>query len=277
MVNRSGTTFVFRLAEETGCRAPEITRAHTAAWEMFAMQEVWSDIERLDAVVPSAVQVELFLEARKLVERASRWLLVHRRHPIDVATTVADFGAGLAVLADHLPGLVGPADAASQAAAIGRYLAAGVPEPLARRVAGLPALFAGLDVSDVARTVRSDLEDAAAVYFALGEPLSLDVLLARIVDLPRDDRWQALARAAVREDLYSARAWITAEVLRLGTPGATGAEQVDRWLSAMGEVADRCLVALDGIVTSGRADLPVLSVAMREVRSLVQASRPMGA
>jgi glutamate dehydrogenase len=114
------------------------------------------------------------------------------------------------------------------------------------------------------------------VYFALGEPLSLDVLLARIVALPRDDRWQALARAAVREDLYSARAWITAEVLRLGSPDMTGAEQVDRWLSRMGEVADRCLVALDGIVTSGRADLPVLSVAMREIRNLVQASRPMG-
>jgi glutamate dehydrogenase len=276
MVNRSGTTFVFRLAEETGCRAPEITRAHTAAWEMFAMQGLWSSIERLDDSVPAALQVELFLEARKLVERASRWLLVHRRHPIDVGLTVADFADGLAVLADHLPGLVGPADAASQAAAIRRYLAAGVPEPIGRRVAGLPALFAGLDLSDVARTAGRDLEDTAAVYFALGEPLSLDVLLARIVGLPRDDRWQALARAAVREDLYTARASITAEVLRLGTPGMTGAEQVDRWLSSMGEVADRTLFALDGIVTSGQADLPVLSVAMREIRNLVQASRPIG-
>ncbi|HXY43757.1 MAG TPA: hypothetical protein VEH29_06190, partial [Acidimicrobiales bacterium] len=59
-------------------------------------------------------------------------------------------------------------------------------------------------------------------------------------------------------------------------PGMTGAEQVDRWLSSMGEVADRTLVALEGIVTSGQGDLPVLSVAMREIRNLVQASRPIG-
>jgi glutamate dehydrogenase len=275
MVNRSGTSFVFRMAEETGTGAPEITRAHTAAWEMFGMGDLWFEIEALDHVVPAAMQVELFLEARKLVERASRWLLGHRRHPLDVVSIVADFASGLAVLADHLPGLVGPADAAAQTAAIHRYQSGGVPEALARRIAGLPALFAGLDVSDVARSVVRELEDAAAAYFALGEPLSLDWLLARIVALPRDDRWQALARAAVREDLYSARAWITAEVLRLGSPAMTGTEQVDRWLASMGDVADRCLAALDGIVTSGQTDLAALSVAMREIRNLVQASSPM--
>jgi glutamate dehydrogenase len=277
MVNRSGTTFVFRMAEETGAAVPEITRAHTAAWQMFGMWELWPAIESLDAVIPAAVQVELFLEARKLVERASRWLLGHRRHPLDVVSTVADFSSGLAVLADHLPGLVGPADAAWQQTAVRRYESAGVPEALARRIAGLAALFAGLDVSDVARSVGRELEDAAAVYFALGEPLSLDLLLARIVALPRDDRWQALARAAMREDLYSARAWITAEVLRLGSPQMTGAEQVDRWTASTGDVGCRCLTALDGIITSGQADLAALSVAMREIRNLVQASSPMRA
>ncbi|MGO8875085.1 MAG: NAD-glutamate dehydrogenase [Acidimicrobiales bacterium] len=276
MVNHSDTTFVFRLAEETGCATPEITRAHMAAWRMFSMQELWSSIEGLDNVVPASVQVELFLEVRKLMERAARWLLVHRRHPIDVVATASDFAAGLAALADHLPGLVGPAGAASQAAAVAHYVAAGVPETLARQVAGLPSLFAGLDLNDVARTVGRDLEETASVYFALGEPLSLDVLLARILALPRDDRWQALAREAVREDLYTARAWITADVLRLGTPGTSGGEQVARWLANMGDVADRCLVALDGIVTSGQTDLAALSVGMREIRNLVQVSRPMG-
>jgi len=276
MVNRSGTTFVFRMAEETGYTAPEIARAHTAAWEIFGMGELWCEIEALDPVVPAAVQVELFLEARKLVERASRWLLVHRRHPLDVVATVDDFTSGLSVLADHLPGLIGPADAAWQQAAVARYESGGVPEPLARRIARLPALFAGLDVSDVARSAGRNLEDAAAVYFALGEPLSLDWLLARIVALPRDDRWQALARAAVREDVYSARAWISTEVLRLGSADMTGTEQVQRWLARIGDVADRCLAALDGIVTSGQADLAALSVAMREIRNLVQAGRPMG-
>jgi len=277
MVNRGGTTFVFRLAEETGSRAPDIARAHAAAWEMFGMQDLWAEIEALDELVPARLQTELFLEGRKLVERATRWLLGHRRHPLDVMATVDDFATGLGALADHLPGLVGPADSAWQESAVERYVTSGTPAALARRIAGLPALFAGLDLSDVARACSCSLEDTAAVYFALGEPLWLDWLLARIVALPRDDRWQALARAAVREDLYSARALLTAEVLRLDrAKGLPGPEQVHVFLAGMSEVAERCLVALDGIVASGRADLASVSVALREIRNLVLASRPLG-
>ncbi len=276
MVNRSGTTFVFRLAEETGCRTPDITRAHAAAWGMFAMQELWTAIDGLDHLVPAGVQTELFLEARKLVERASRWLLVHRRLPIDVDATVADFSEPLTRLAQRLPQVLGQEAAPALTASVSRYLAAGVPEDIARRVAGLPALFAGLDLSDISRSVGRDLEETASVYFALGEPLYFDVLQAHIQALPRDDRWQALARAAVREDLSTARAWITADVLRLGSPGMTGPEQVAMWLSHLGDVAARCRAALDGIVASDRADLAALSVGLREIRNLVQLSRPMG-
>jgi NAD-specific glutamate dehydrogenase len=64
-------------------------------------------------------------------------------------------------------------------------------------------------------------------------------------------------------------------VLRLGSPPMTGSEQVERWLASMGDVAYRCLAALDGIVTSAQSDLAVLSVAMREIRNLVQASNPI--
>ncbi|HEV8065559.1 MAG TPA: NAD-glutamate dehydrogenase, partial [Acidimicrobiales bacterium] len=71
MINRGGTTFAWRLADETGCQAPDIARAHFAAWEMFGMDGLWADIEALDFVVPASTQVELVLEARKLVERAS--------------------------------------------------------------------------------------------------------------------------------------------------------------------------------------------------------------
>ena len=48
----------------------------------------------------------------------------------------------------------------------------------------------------------------------LGERLELHWLRDRIVALPRDDRWRALARAALRDDLYSLHRSLTAEVLR---------------------------------------------------------------
>ncbi len=275
MVNRGGTTFVFRLFEETGFHAPDIARAHTAAWHMFQLTELWDAIEELDGRVPAATQVELFLAARTLAERANRWLLRNRRHPLDITATVQAFSGGLATLSARIEDLAGTADAEALRATTERYVAAGVGRELARRMASLPALFAGLDIVEIAASAARTLEETAEVYFALGEPLLLDWLRDRIAALPRDDRWQALARAALREDLYAARASITTEVLRVGgSDGGSGTDLVRRWLAHMDVSADRCLAALDSISGDGRSDLATLSVALREIRGLVQVSKP---
>ena len=41
------------------------------------------------------------------------------------------------------------------------------------------------------------------MHFALGERLGLPAAAKRIVALPRDDRWQTMARATLRDDLYA--------------------------------------------------------------------------
>ena len=41
-------------------------------------------------------------------------------------------------------------------------------------------------------------------------------LMDRIIELPRADRWQSMARASIREDLYAAHAALTADVLSVG-------------------------------------------------------------
>ena len=103
---------------------------------------------------------------------------------------------------------------------------AGVPPGLAQRVAGLATMFSTFDVVEVAVEAELDVEQVAAVHFRLGERLELHWLRDRIVALPRDDRWGALARAALRDDLYSLHRNLTAEVLRARptatwTPGST--------------------------------------------------------
>jgi len=49
---------------------------------------------------------------------------------------------------------------------------------------------------------------------------------------------------------------------------------VRSWLSHLDSSAYRCLAALDIISADGRADLATLSVALREIRGLVQVSKP---
>ena len=272
MVNRAGTTFGFRLAEETGLPVAHVVRAHIATWEIFGLTELQAEIESLDAV-PTDTQVRLFLEVRTLAERASRWLLRNRRQPLDIRSTVDYFAPAVPPLADEIPRLLAASDDDVLDAAVRLNTADGVPEPLARRLAALPALFSALDVTDVARATGREREQVAAVYFALGQHLQLNWLRERILALPRDDRWQALARAALRDDLYAVRAALTAEVLRVEGPVTDTAEQVRRWLTSAEPAVSRCLAVLHDVAADDRSDLATLSVALREVRDLVSRRR----
>ena len=57
-------------------------------------------------------------------------------------------------------------------------------------------------------------------------------------------------------------------------PARSGHEQVAGWVETIEAATNRCLRLLGDIINSGRFDLATLSVALREIRSLVQASTP---
>jgi glutamate dehydrogenase len=274
VVDRAGTTFVFRLAEETGMAAPDVARAHTAAQEIFGLRTLWAQIAALDDVVSTETQTALLLEVRRLAERASRWLLRNRTQPLDIAATTEFFRPGVRELALLIPELVAENRRPMLESTVAAHIDDGVPDDLARSVVTLPDLISALDITTVARSTQRPVGDVVEVYFALGEYLKLDWLRGRILDLPRDDRWQNLARAALREDLHVVHSAITAEVLRTSPPIGQGHEQVRRWVGTIEAAADRCLRMLGDIMNSSRFDLATLSVALREIRTLVQASAP---
>jgi glutamate dehydrogenase len=152
-----------------------------------------------------------------------------------------------------------------------------VPEPLARRVATLSALFAALDVVEVASATEHSVADVAALHFLLGGRLHLHWLRDRIAALPRANRWEAMARAALRDDLFSLHAELTADVMRQDGADADAAGRLDAWMDANRPAVDRCLEILGEIRTGGTFDLTTLPVALREVRNLIGAAAPVSA
>ncbi|HEV7536080.1 MAG TPA: NAD-glutamate dehydrogenase domain-containing protein, partial [Acidimicrobiia bacterium] len=257
LVDRAGTSFVHRLTEETGASVPELARAHAAAWHIFDLEELWGAVEALDAIVPAATQIDMMLPVRRLAERASRWLVRHGPKPLDVAATVAAFRDGAARLAGLLPALLSGGDRVTADARAAAWVEAGAGKDLAARVAALDALAPALDVVQVAG--GSDvLPEVAAVYFGLGTALELDWLRDRIAALPRDDRWQALARSALGDDYARERAALTGEVL--------GGGGLEAWMAGHRPAVDRFLAVVDDIRSGAPPDLATLSVAMREAR-----------
>jgi glutamate dehydrogenase len=270
MLHGGGTTFAFRLHEESGAFASEIARGYAAARDIFGMRPQWHEIEALDNQVEAEVQVSMLLEGRRLIERGTRWLLRNRGRPLDIGATVQFFEPGASVLYDSMPRLLGPSDLEPLMMRAEELEQAGVPPTLASRVASLGTMFSTFDIVEVASETGLDVEQVAAVHFRLGERLELHWLRDRIVALPRDDRWRALARAALRDDLYGLHRGLTAEVVQEGPFDGSVNERVDAWV-ARNPAAERCLQTIDEIRMGRVFDTTTLPVAVREVRNLIQA------
>ena len=75
MINRGGITFTYRAGEEAGATPVEIARAYAVARDVFGLDEFWRNVELLDNAVPTEAQSAVYLETRRLLDRATRWVL----------------------------------------------------------------------------------------------------------------------------------------------------------------------------------------------------------
>jgi glutamate dehydrogenase len=268
MLHGGGTTFAFRLQEETGAPAAEIARAYAVARDIFDMRPQWGEIEALDNRVSAEVQIGMLLEGRRLIERGTRWLLRNLERPIAIAQAVQHFRPGAAALYESASRLLDRPDAVPVERRAAELRSAGVPERLAIRVASLATMFAVLDIVEVADETGLDVESVAAVHFQLGSRLQLHWLRDRIVELPRDDRWRALARAALRDDLYGLHRALTTRVLRSDGRPEDPAALVSDWIER-NPASERTLETLADIRVGRTYDMTTLPVAVREVRNLI--------
>src|SRR4051794_6653929 len=127
LVDRAGTTFVFRLHEDTGATGADIARASLIAREVFDMRSLWRDIEALDGQVAANTQLEMMLSGRRMVERSARWLLRTRPRPLDLAAEVARFADGARAVAGLLPGALVESEQEAWRERVARMTEAGAP------------------------------------------------------------------------------------------------------------------------------------------------------
>ncbi len=263
IVNRCTPFLVFVLQEETGASAADIVRAWLAVVEVLGMSQLWAEIEALDYRVGIQTQADMLRITARLIQRAVGWFLHNRNAPLDIAAAVGQFLSGSSAIAERLPGLLqaGEKQAAEETAAA--YVASGVPEPLAAKIATLWALRSVFDLSEWAPRCGRTVEELATIFFTLSGHLELDWLRARIDEVPIDDRWKVLGRQALSDDLFSLQAALAADAATQGG--------VDAWFAANRDEVNRYLQVVRDIKSSGWFDLINLSVAVRVVRNLARA------
>ena len=270
MVNRGGMTFAFRASEETGATAEQVTRAFVVCREVFDMVGYFGSVEELDNVVSTETQTALYLEFRRLLDRAVRWFLVNRPSTINVASEVERFTKVVAELAPRMSTLLQGAEHKRLEIRTKQLEKQGAPKDMAVRAAGLLEQFSLLDIVEISVDTERDSAEVAPVYFATSEQFGIDAMLTRVTKLPRDDRWDSLARGALRYDLYAVLKALTTSVLDSSTSDMAPKQRTLAWSQTNAESLARANAALAGIQRLDNPGISALSVALRILRGVIR-------
>jgi glutamate dehydrogenase len=269
MLNRMRPTLVQQMCEETGRGASDVARAFTIIRESFDLRSIWSEIEALDNRLPAQVQIEMLAAVGLLLERAILWLLRSDYQKLDIAAYVAEFRARIGTLASGLHTVLPPSILQMLQAREGELIADGIPESLAHRIASLDVMSSALDIVRIAQR-GGEVEEAARVYFGLGARFGLDRLRAAGAAITAETPWQKAAVAAVVDDLFNYQSQLASRVI-VETNGKAGtAAPVDQWLASRGRVVERIDQTLNDLKSAPAVDLAMLTVASRQLRTLVE-------
>jgi glutamate dehydrogenase len=277
MVDGAGVSYAFRLADEMGASAPDAVRAFVVATRVFDLGSLWMAINELGNDVPTSVADRMVLESRRLLDRASRWLLSHRPQPLAVGAEISRFAKVVAEITPLAMELVRGRERDSVCQHAERLAGSGVPVALAERVATLLSAFPLLDIVEVVELAEREVgagvgrshRETAELYFALSSHLEFEWMLNAVSALERGNRWHALARLAVRDDLYSSMRAITLDVLRHSDLEDSPEEKIAKWEEVNASRLGRARSTLQEIRTLDQPDLATLAVGARQVRSMV--------
>ena len=268
LVNNMGITFVQRLKESTGMSPANVAGAYVIVRDIFHLPHWFRQIEALDYLVPAEVQLTLMDELMRLGRRATRWFLRSRRNEQDAGRDVAHFGPKIAALGLKLDELLeGPTRERWMTRYQG-FVEAGVPELLARMVAGTTHLYTLLPIIEASDVTGQDPAEVAKAFFAVGSALDLTWYLQEISNLPVENNWQALAREAFRDDIDLQQRAITISVLQMVDAPADMDARVALWLAQHAVMVERWRAMLDELRAATGTDYAMYAVANRELVDL---------
>lgn len=270
LVDTAGISFIDRLREDTAAEAADCVRAFDVATRVFDLDTIFAEINALPG--PTDAIDALTEQVRRLLDRATRWLIQNRPLPLDVEAEARRYQE---LTTGHMADVRSRLQDEELAAVRRRtatLVAAGAPEGLGGRVADLLHAFCFLDIIEIAHHTSRPFTAVAATYFTTSARLGVNTYLTAVSELGRRDRWQGLARLSLREELYRALTSIVTTIVSTTEASAPALSRIEQWERAratrLRSTRTLLATAFDDHQQSDTPRLDTLSVVVRQLRTL---------
>ncbi len=268
LVNRMGPAFAKRAQVDTGAKVVTVARAYEIARIVCRAKPLLNEIESLDHKIPARAQMAMMFEISRTLRHACYWLIERFGDNLDIVKTVERLKDGMARVYNRSNSYLSKASRVRHDRAEQGWLEMGVPAPLANRMSLLLLTRAAVDIADLAAERKRDVLDSARIYSIFNDALRMYSLHAYAEDLQVSGRWQAMARSNLRDEFYSIRRDLAAQLLTRGSKRKPDAV-AKQWLEKHADGVEKFQQMLDEMKLRGDVDFATLSVAAGELRDLV--------
>lgn len=271
VINRAGPSFIHEMKYRTGLKTVDICKAFIVTRNVFGLETIWNEIESLDNKVSAEIQTDMIIETQRLVERGTSWFLNHGIHPIDIQHHCDIYKQGVSDLSKNLVDLLPPE---TKKVALGRakkLTDAKVPKTLAMKIATLEQLSTACDIVNIAIQMKSSIQEAGKIYFAVGEKFGLRWLRTAAHNLKVATDWDRRAIMAIIEDLFGQQSALTTKIIdSSGKKLSDINKTLDNWVKNEPIIVDKSNSLIGELRQNDSVDLSMLIVANRHLRSLLQ-------
>ncbi len=268
IVNRMGPVFVKRLQQDSGVSTVTVARAYVIARELCQASAIWREIESLDNQIPAGVQQTMLFDISRTLRHACYWLVDRYGDELEIVATVERLKAPMKRVYRGANSIVVGAGKQRQRVAATELATMRVPEPLARKMAGLLLTRGALDIADLSVHYGTDVMDTARTYARLSERLGIVWLHRNTESLVVEGRWQAMARSNLRDEFYRARRDLAVKILS-ACKDTMPLDDYEDWMRARAASVQKYDAILSEMKLRGGADFATLSVAAQELRRLI--------
>ncbi len=270
LVNLMGSSFLHRVAHDTGSEIPAVVRAWVVASRIAGADEIRADMAAAEARFPAETVYRWVQGLARVLESTTHWILVNLPAEAPTGAAIDEMRQGLGRLRGDFARTVTGEDRKVFLARLGELQDLGVERSLGERLITLRFLPQLLDVLRIARDGGADPVETARAYYRVSERFATAEVQA-VVRSAGDGVWEKRLGQALADDVARAQRSIVQATLR----DAAGGDGIDRALDGFAAAHARELQAylalLEELRSQERAPLAGWALAVRLLRDMAVA------
>lgn len=272
LVNRLGVTYLYTLHEQTGASFAQIVIAFILIHQVFALDDLQNLIESLHYKVSIEEQYEIFARLQDLAYNASHWFLYNESFK-NLESIWQTYREGMEKLYTLIPTLMVGTTQSYMLDLIDRLGAVGMSKEMATRLAGVRALYAGLNIIHQSSRENYDLETVAKVYFYVGQYFGLVWFRDNLFVGTTGEYWDNLARSSLRNKFDTQQRRLTKLVIKEmnNTQNQDIEAATKSWVARNKDLFDRWFFVVANVQAVSAPELSMFFVSAQELAKITRA------